>query len=91
MTIKYVYARGGKGKEIAFAYRFDDVNKRIIYNTARCSKRDQFDKSIGRTIAAERLELNRANHPNQVASYDAIGGDRYNLIATYLRNSGVAY
>ena len=91
MTIKYVYSRGGKGNDIAFAYRFDDVNKRIIYNAARCGKRDQFDKAIGRTIASERLALDRHNHPNQYASYEEMGGDRYSQIATYLRKRGVQF
>lgn len=90
MNTKYVYARG-KDKDIAFAYRFDDVNKRIVYNAARCGKRDQFDKAIGRTIATERLILNREKRPNQYASYAEIGGDRYNQIAAYLRNKGVAF
>ena len=96
--IKYVYARDNKNGVITFAYKFDDANKRIIYNAARCGKQDSFNKSAGRHIATERLLLDRQitssapkAKPNRYASYDVIGGDRYKAIAEYLRTNGVGF
>ena len=45
------------------AYVFDDSGKRLLYSTSRCSKKDNYCKSLGRSLAAERL----GEHTKQLA------------------------
>lgn len=84
--IRFVYVRTNR-RPTTIAYLFDDENKQIIYNSAACSEKDQFVKSVGRLKATKRLTLGvkRANGtiPYEVVA-DESGHPKYNLIAAEL-------
>ena len=85
-SIRFVYVRSPKRLPITIAYAFDDEGKRIVYNYAKCSPRDTFTKSTGRTVASGRLLTGSRKHPNQIVNYNEIEVDgkvKYKAVAAY--------
>lgn len=86
--IRYVYQYNTKSKKpTTIAYTFDDKNQVVVFNAAKCSKKDVFSRVEGRLTAAGRLRLNRAKHPNGTVPYADVsseGRPRYRLIAEHL-------
>lgn len=75
------------GKPTTIAYIFDDQNQKIVFNAAKCSKKDNFSRAEGRLTAARRLRTNRNDHPNGTIPYADVsweGKPRYRLIAEAL-------
>lgn len=72
------------------AYKFDDDNRLIIYNNARCSYKDNFCKKTGRTLSAGRLSSipERAGFLTSSISYDQFseGKPTYKGIANYFNS-----
>ena len=65
--IRYVYQYNTKSKKpTTIAYTFDDKNQVVVFNAAKCSKKDVFSRVEGRLTAAGRLRLNRAKHLNEI-------------------------
>lgn len=72
------------------AYAFDDKEKRLMYATARCSKKDNYCKRAGRELTAKRLIPSStrpftnivayANLPNGKPTYKNISAYFYNLL-----------
>lgn len=94
--VRYVYVRNlpvGKVNpyvlpkattDITVAYRFDDENQQVIYNSARRGKKDQFRRATGRAVATGRLTANPGSHPNATIPYSEVstsGGPKYSLIS----------
>lgn len=79
--VRFVYVRE-KNNNLTIAYEFDDEHEQIVFNTAKCCKRDTFVKATGRAIAAGRLKAKSLIHPNQSIAYtDIPGGASYGAIA----------
>ena len=70
-AVRFVYVRSPR-KNITVAYKFDDENKAIVFNFAKCSPRDNFTRERGRTVASGRLLGQSAVHPNSVVGYDLL-------------------
>lgn len=61
--IRFVYVKPTKKRRgiTTVAYRFNDTDKCIEYNSARCSTNDQFNKHTGRVKACGRLLSGKTN------------------------------
>ena len=69
------------------AYVFDDAGKRLLFSTARCSKKDNYCKRTGRELTASRLvdqstgpAVDYADLPNGKPTYKNISAYFYNLL-----------
>ena len=67
------------------AYVFNDSSKRLIYSTARCSKKDNYCKSLGRSLAAARLTGSNATGTQLAVDYSSLpeGKPTYKNISAY--------
>jgi hypothetical protein len=79
-TARFVYITDDQGRKITVAYIYNDAESVIRYASAKCSKRDQFVKKIGREIAFGRLVAKGG----QAIPYEVIGGTKYGQIAAYI-------
>jgi hypothetical protein len=79
-TARFVYITDDQGRKITVAYIYNDAESVIRYASAKCSKRDQFVKKIGREIAFGRLTAKGG----QAIPYEVIGGTKYGQIAAYI-------
>lgn len=89
-AVRFVYVRSPR-KNITIAYKFDDENKAVVFNFAKCSPRDNFTRERGRTVASGRLLSQSTKHPNSVVGYDLLmdeakGKVSYKKIAGFLFN-----
>lgn len=55
---RFLYVREAKDSNVVttFAYKFDDENNRVTFAKAKCSKKDRYERAIGRGLAFQRLE-----------------------------------
>lgn len=94
--VRYVYVRNvprkrskkGETTDITVAYRFDDENQQVVYNSAERGKKDFFRRATGRSVAGGRLKANPESHPNSTILYSEVsttGGPKYNLISNRMQ------
>ncbi len=85
--VRYVYVREPR-RNVTVAYTFDDSNQALVFNSAKCSPRDNFTRDRGRAVASGRLLTQSQAHPNSVISYDLLrnteGKVSYKAIAAFL-------
>lgn len=53
-----VYVKRGQAKRFTFAAFYDDESKTIKFGLATCSPKDNFEKKVGREIAAKNAKEN---------------------------------
>lgn len=86
-NVRYVYVRQPR-KNVTIAYKFDDTNKALVFNSAKCSPRDNFTRERGRMVAAGRLLTESSKQPNSVVAYTLLANEEgkvtYKNIAGYL-------
>lgn len=72
--IKLVYVRSQTNgtPDTTVAYKYDDEGQRIVFAKSFRSKKDQFNRKIGRAVAAGRLV---GNHNVEAIPYSFFGGD----------------
>lgn len=58
---RFVYVAARKKGITTIAYRYNDANKQIEFEFARCSRRDSFSKRNGRLISNGRLKAHPFN------------------------------
>ena len=81
--VKFVYAVNDSNRRVTVAYQYDDANQCIRAAKAECSKRDRFEKRIGRQIAFGRL----AAYGGTVVLFSLLGGTSYKDVAAWVRHN----
>ena len=78
--VKFVYAVNDSNRRVTVAYQYDDANQCIRAAKAECSKRDRFEKRIGREVSFGRL----AYHGGTVVPFSSLGGTSYKDVAAWV-------
>lgn len=86
MSTRFVHVRNSNNKGVTVAYEFDDEGKRIIWASARCGKKDSFNRKIGRAVSQGRIKAGVTKSVpysafGEKVSYQGIAGFFYGLFS----------